>query len=103
MRIKVILIIRLVYFEVLHLLTSYVSRGELQSRANQDYKSANTKASAIGDRPDLMYTVKISEKALELLYLESGRCKTTEKKVLSDHTKLICLCKGGYNFVTTQK
>ncbi|CAG8474471.1 5452_t:CDS:2 [Racocetra fulgida] len=57
---------------------------------NQNYKSTNTKASAIGDQPDIMFTVKISEKALELLYLEN-------------HTKLICLCKGGYNFVTTQK
>lgn len=82
---------------------TYVLKGELQSRANQDYKSTNTKASAIGDRPDIMFTVKISEEALELLYVESGRCITTEKKGLSDHTKLICLCKGGYNFVTSQK
>ncbi|CAG8527137.1 6555_t:CDS:2, partial [Cetraspora pellucida] len=82
---------------------TYLLKGELQSRANQDYKSVNTKTSAIGDRPDIMFTVKISEKALELLYVESGRCKTTEKKVSSDHTKLICLCKSGYNFVTTQK
>ncbi|CAG8480867.1 14949_t:CDS:2, partial [Gigaspora rosea] len=58
-------------------------RMELQSRANQDYKSTNTKASTIGDRPDIMFTVKISEKALELLYVESGRCITTEKKVLN--------------------
>ncbi|CAG8733166.1 22256_t:CDS:2, partial [Cetraspora pellucida] len=82
---------------------TYELKGELQSRANQDYKSRNTKTSAIGDRPDIMFTVKISEKALELLYIESGRCITTEKKVSSDHTKLIRLCKSGYNFVTTQK
>ncbi|CAG8752297.1 13436_t:CDS:2, partial [Racocetra persica] len=80
-----------------------ILKGELQNRANQEYKSANTKASAIGDQPDIIYIVKISEKALELFYIKSERCITTEKKVSSDPAKLICLCKGGYNFVTTQK
>ncbi|CAG8787514.1 5430_t:CDS:2, partial [Racocetra persica] len=78
-------------------------KGEKQSRASKNYKSSNSSNSAVGDRPDIMFTIKISENHLELLYVESGRYSTTDQKVSSDHNKLACLCKGGYNYIATRK
>ncbi|CAG8719415.1 4502_t:CDS:2, partial [Racocetra persica] len=80
----------------------YELKGEKQSLASKNYKS-NSLNSAVGDRPDIMFTIKIGESHLELLYVESGRCLTTDQKVFSDHNKLACLCKGGYKYVTTRK
>ncbi|CAG8695847.1 3340_t:CDS:2 [Dentiscutata erythropus] len=76
---------------------------EKQSLASKNYKSTNSSNSAVGDRLDIMFTIKIGKNHLELLYVESGRCLTTDQKVFSNHNKLTCLCKGGYNYITTRK
>ncbi|CAG8819040.1 11663_t:CDS:1, partial [Racocetra fulgida] len=53
--------------------------GEKQSLASKNYK-LNSSNSAVGDHPDIMFTIKVDENNLELLYVESGRCLTTDQK-----------------------
>ncbi|CAG8755693.1 9242_t:CDS:2, partial [Dentiscutata erythropus] len=68
----------------------YELKGENQSLASKNYK-LNSSNSAVGNHPDIMFTIKIGENNLELLYVESGRRLTTDKKVFADHNKLACI------------
>ncbi|CAG8467972.1 14639_t:CDS:2, partial [Dentiscutata heterogama] len=45
---------------------------EKQSLASKNYKLTNFSNSAVGDHLDIMFTIKIGENHLELLYVESG-------------------------------
>ncbi|CAG8812861.1 2853_t:CDS:2, partial [Gigaspora margarita] len=62
-----------VVFENLLIDIKYELNGKKQSHASKTYKLKNSSNSAVSNRPDIMFTIKISKNYLESLYVESGR------------------------------
>ncbi|CAG8755579.1 15406_t:CDS:2, partial [Racocetra persica] len=72
-----------------------VTRGERQSIASKNRKVKQSDG-ARGDKPDLMIRAFLRQKWNEVVYFESGRWSSTDKKKQDDHNKLAQLCLDGY-------
>ncbi|CAG8534607.1 11580_t:CDS:2, partial [Scutellospora calospora] len=82
---KVEIVSQLVDAVMWHLPLEYdveVTRGERQSVASKDRKLQQNN-NARGDRPDLMIQAFLRQKWDEIAYVESGKWKTTNKKIFT--------------------